>query len=451
MSRSNNNLFGLGLALVLLLGFQCQSSTALRNGPNRIASPAAKPRLRAVAPKSPPPVRDEPSSPGSEASRGVLPEFLDKRILAVQSSVAEKQRAAEAFVADVTALPGRITDKVGETIEQVTYVSQAPVRLVQETQATVKEVKVRVEKFKAGQFGAVLGLDNRSKKDPYIAKVGTDLGVVKEDKGSKVLKPLEVYEGVKETVYLIADGVEGTGKAIVAVGQGIASAVRAAGALPDTVERTSASWSRTRDAVVADIEDAKSRASAAGEQLVRIVTLEDARERVEGAKASLKETQQTIQSVVDTITDVSDKLQGKRPFFPPPPPKPKSTTQKVLSAARSAAGSIVGGVRWVLTKKEAKPTTPTMTKQAAPTSPSSAYSLTAPPATRPPLKNSEVLPRDPPSISVSTVPVVLVDPPGASTPLQTLSDQVEMVKEKTEESTNRRSFSPYKSVREMKK
>ena len=386
------------------------------------------------------PAEKTPPSPVSERT-SVLPDFVERRILTFTSSVEGKQRAAEAFVADVRAIPVRISSKVNETIEQATNVVQMPSRVVRRTQERAKEVAAAVEKLKAGQFGAALGLIVDTKNtDPYITRPGGGTDEKAKAKGKATGKqvqtgtnPLEVFEGVKESLYLLGDGVEGTGKAIVAVGEGIFSVVKAAGELPQTVERTSTSAARNLDAVVADIEGAKARASATGEQIVRIVTLEDARERVAGAKASLEDTQRKIKGAVDTITDLSEKIQGRKPFFPPPPPKPKpkSTYQTVFSAALKTAGGVASGVssgvRWLLAKKEMEKEEPTPA---------------APPMNSPvsPVI-SAVAPTPVPG------PVALAVPEAPRPASQEVI--VQMPSGKLSETPTRRSFSPYKSVKEQ--
>ena len=330
----------------------------------RVEAPKAMPKVKMplAKPASVPASRPAPSSPLS-SSDFAMPDFLTKQIDGITSSIDLQRRKAQDAIDDFVAIPSKVTNTYQETSEKLTLgvnetitlaknMAAAPGRIASDASRTGKRVvdaayqaADAVEKIKSGGgLGAAFSImQPKTKADQYVARA--DLRVDEKKAGN-------MFESLKEAVYFTFDAVEGTGKVLVAVGKGIVTVTKAINELPNTMERTSASTASTFDAILEGIEKSKMQAEAAGEQFVRIVTLEDAKAKVAGAKAALQNTRNKILAVVETLLDISDKIQGKKTISPPAPPKPKSAVEKILTATFNTAGGVVNGMQWLLKKKE---------------------------------------------------------------------------------------------------
>jgi uncharacterized protein YoxC len=249
-----------------------------------------------------------------------------RRITAtIQAAPQQISDSTQKIIDKIQATPDDIARKVDKVSRNVKDISDAVVYFpsnvtaaVAETQLSIEgqanDVKKKVKDLSPMPFinGALSFTKNviDTAYDLKEGKISGGTAFAKLAPAEKVKAPkvrpeksqTQVYEDVKESLYLTLDNINGFGRGVVETAEKVVATAERVQQFPDDIKKTRDSVTLTAEIIQKDIEEKQQQAQDIGKVIWKVVTLD-------AAKETYERTEKQYQSTVEYVTDVKTMLQ----------------------------------------------------------------------------------------------------------------------------------------------
>lgn len=243
----------------------------------------------------------------------------------IQAAPQQISDSTQKIIDKIQATPDDIARKVDKVSRNVKDISDAVVYFpsnvtaaVAETQLSIEgqanDVKKKVKDLSPMPFinGALSFTKNviDTAYDLKEGKISGGTAFAKLAPAEKVKAPkvrpeksqTQVYEDVKESLYLTLDNINGFGRGVIETAEKVAATAERVQQFPDDIQKTRDSVTLTAEIIQKDIEEKQQQAQDIGKVIWKVVTLDAAKETYERAEKQ-------YQSTVEYVTDVKTMLQ----------------------------------------------------------------------------------------------------------------------------------------------
>jgi uncharacterized protein YoxC len=243
----------------------------------------------------------------------------------IQAAPQQISDSTQKIIDKIQATPDDIARKVDKVSRNVKDISDAVVYFpsnvtaaVAETQLSIEgqanDVKKKVKDLSPMPFinGALSFTKNiiDTAYDLKEGKISGGTAFAKLAPADKVKAPkvrpektqTQVYEDVKENLYLTLDNINGFGRGVVETAEKVVATAERVQQFPDDIKKTRDSVTLTAEIIQKDIEEKQQQAQDIGKVIWKVVTLD-------AAKETYERTEKQYQSTVEYVTDVKTMLQ----------------------------------------------------------------------------------------------------------------------------------------------
>lgn len=243
----------------------------------------------------------------------------------IQAAPQQISDSTQKIIDKIQATPDDIARKVDKVSRNVKDISDAVVYFpsnvtaaVAETQLSIEgqanDVKKKVKDLSPMPFiNGALSFTKNAIDTAYDLKEGKISGgtaFAKLAPAEKVKAPkvrpeksqTQVYEDVKESLYLTLDNINGFGRGVVETAEKVMATAERVQQFPDDIKKTRDSVTLTAEIIQKDIEEKQQQAQDIGKVIWKVVTLD-------AAKETYERTEKQYQSTVEYVTDVKTMLQ----------------------------------------------------------------------------------------------------------------------------------------------
>lgn len=293
-----------------------------------------------------------------------------RRIAATVQAVPKQiSDSTQKIIDKIQATPDDIARSVDRVSRNVRYVSDAVIYFpsnvtaaVVETQLSIEgqanDVKKKVKDLSPMPFiNGALSFTKNVIDTAYDLKEGkisggtafANLAPAEKVKAPKVRpekSQTQVYEDVKESLYVTLDNINGFGRGVVETAGKVVATAERVQQFPDDLRKTRESVTLTAEIIQKDIEEKQQQAQDIGKVIWKVVSLD-------AAKETYERTEKQYQSTVEYVTDVKTMLQtnpiavftgGKKKEIPVVVPVPVIVA-KEKAKDKSAFGKIWGALQ----------------------------------------------------------------------------------------------------------
>ena len=243
----------------------------------------------------------------------------------IQAAPQQISDSTQKIIDKIQATPDDIARKVDKVSRNVKDISDAVVYFpsnvtaaVAETQLSIEgqanDVKKKVKDLSPMPFiNGALSFTKNVIDTAYDLKEGkisggtafAKLAPAEKAKAPKVRpekSQTQVYEDVKESLYLTLDNINGFGRGVVETAEKVVATAERVQQFPDDIKKTRDSVTLTAEIIQKDIEEKQQQAQDIGKVIWKVVTLD-------AAKETYERTEKQYQSTVEYVTDVKTMLQ----------------------------------------------------------------------------------------------------------------------------------------------
>lgn len=320
----------------------------------------------------------------SSESDPVSIESIYENIVGAPQRISDSTRR---IAATVQAVPKQISDSTQKIIDKIQATPDDIARSVDKVSRNVKDVSDAVIYFPSNVTAAVVETQlsievqandvKKKVKDlspmPFIngalsftknvidtaydlkeGKISGGTAFAKLAPAEKVKAPkvrpeksqTQVYEDVKESLYVTLDNINGFGRGVVETAEKVVATAERVQQFPDDIRKTRESVTLTAEIIQKDIEEKQQQAQDIGKVIWKVVSLD-------AAKETYERTEKQYQSTVEYVTDVKTMLQtnpiavftgGKKKEIPIAVPVP-AIVAKEKAKDKSAFGKLWGALQ----------------------------------------------------------------------------------------------------------